>query len=107
MLGLKWDHNYDTLVVSWGTSITLTKCVTQRLVLSLVSKVSDQFGLVAPITTGAKLLLKDIWRVSGKHWVGELPEVTLENFLEWNAELPKLSEIKIPCSYLSGNFEHL
>ena len=38
VLGLKWDHNNDTLVVSRGTCSTVTKSSTQRLVLSLVSK---------------------------------------------------------------------
>ena len=63
-LELKWDHNKDTLVVSRGTSSTVTKSLTQRLVLSLMSKVFDPIGLVAPFTVGARLLLKDIWRVS-------------------------------------------
>ena len=37
VLGLKWDHTNDTLVVSRGTSCAITKSLTQRLVLSLVS----------------------------------------------------------------------
>ena len=64
VLGLKWDLNNDTLVVSRGTSSTITECLTQRLVLSLVSKVYDPIGLVAPFTVGARLILKDIWRVN-------------------------------------------
>ena len=107
VLGLKWDHNNDTLVVSRGTSSTVTKSLTQRLVLSLVSKVFDPIGLVAPFTVGARLLLKDIWRVSGQHWDEELPKDTVERFLEWSVELPKLAAITIPRSYFSGNFEHL
>ena len=107
VLGLKWDHNNDTLVVSWGTSSTVAKSLTQRLVLSLVSKVFDPIGLVAPFTVGARLLLKDIWRVSGQHWDEELPKDSVERFLEWSLELPKLAEITIPRSYFSGNFEHL
>ena len=107
VLGLKWDHNNDTLVVSRGTSSTVTKSLTQRLVLSLVSKVFDPIGLVAPFTVGARLLLKDIWRVSGQHWDEELPKDTVERFLEWSVELPKLAEITIPRSYFSGNFKHL
>ena len=74
MFGLKWDHNNDSLVVSRGTASTVTKSLTQRLVLSLVSKVFDPIGLVAPFTVGARLLLKDIWRVSGRHWDEELPK---------------------------------
>ena len=107
VLGLKWDHNNYTLVVSRGTSSTVTKSLTQRLVWSLVSKVSDPIGLVAPFTVGARLLLKDIWRVSGQHWDEELPKDTVERFLEWSVELPKLAEITIPRSYFSGNFKQL
>ena len=106
VLGLKWDHSNDTLVVSRGTSSTetTTTSLTQRLVLSLVS---DHIGLVAPFTAVARLLLKDIWRVSRQHWHEELPKDTVERFLDCSIELPKLAEIAIPGSYFSGNFEHL
>ena len=107
VLGLKWDYNNGTLVVSRDTSSTVTRSLTQRLVLSLVSKVFDSIGLVAPFTVGARLLLKDIWRVSGKHWDGVLAKDTVERFLERSVELPKLAEITITRSYFSGNFEHL
>ena len=107
MLGLKWDHNNDTLVVNRGTSSTVAKSLTQRSVLSLVSKVFDPIGLVPPFTVGARFLLKDIWRVSGQHWDEELPKDTVVRFLEWIVELHKLAEITIPRSYFFGNFEHL
>ena len=107
VLGLKWDHNNDTLVVSRATSSTVTKSLTQRLVLSLVSKIFDPIGLVAPFTVGAQLLLKDIWRVSGQLSDEELRKDFVERFLEWSVELPMLSELTIPRSYFSGKFEHL
>ena len=50
VLGLQWDHTNETLVVSRGTNCAITKSLTQRLVLSLVSKVFDPTGLVAPFT---------------------------------------------------------
>ena len=53
VLGLKWDHNNDTLVVSRVTSSTVTKSLTQRLVWSLLSKVFDPIVLVASFTVGA------------------------------------------------------
>ena len=53
------------------------------------------------------MLLKDIWRVSGQHWNEELAKETLERFLEWSVELPKLAKITMPRSYLYGKFEHL
>ena len=107
MLGLKGDHNNDTQVVSRGTNSTITKSLTQRLVLSLVSKVYDPIGLVAPITVGARLILKDIWRVNGQSWDDELPKDTVDRFPAWCVELPWLAEITIPRSYFSGLFQRL
>ena len=107
VLGLKLDHNNDTLVVSRGTNSTITKSLTQRLVLSLVSKVYDPIGLVAPFTVGARLILKDIWRVNGQSWDDELPKDTVDRFLAWCVELPRLAEITIPRSYFSGPSQHL
>ena len=107
VLGLKWDHNNDTLVVSRGTNSTITKSLTQRLALSLVSKVYDPIGLVALFTVGARLILKDIWRVNGQSWDDELPKDTVDRFLAWCIELPRLAEITIPRSYFSGPFQHL
>ena len=107
VIGLKWDHNNDTLAVSRGTSSTVTKSLTQRLVLSLVCTLFDPIGLVPPFTLGARLLLKDIWRVSGQHWDEELPRDTVERFLEWSVEQPKLPEITKSRSYFSGKFENL
>ena len=108
VLGLNWDHNNNTLVVSRGTSSTLNKSLTQRLLLSLVSKVFDPISLVAPFTVDAQLLLKDIWRVRGQNWNEELTKQdTVESFLEWSAELPELAEIIKPRSYFLGNIKHL
>ena len=66
VLGLKWDHVKDTLVVSRGVDRPQDKAITQRTVLSFVSSVFDPIGLVAPYTVKARLLLKDIWRISGQ-----------------------------------------
>ena len=107
MLGIKWDHKNDTLVVIRGTNSTITKSLTQRSVLSLVSNVYDPIGLVAPFTVGARLILKDIWRVNRQSWVDELPKDTVDRFLAWCVELPRLAEITIPRSYFSGPSQHL
>ena len=58
VLGLKWDHNNDTQHhhEKFNTRLGLKSCV----------KVYDTIGLVAPFTVGARLILKDIWRVNGQ-----------------------------------------
>ena len=65
VLGLKWDHIHDTLVVSRSVNRELKNSITQRTVLSFVSSVFDPIGLVAPYTVRARLLLKEIWRIHG------------------------------------------
>ena len=67
----------------------------------------DPNGLVAPYTVTALLLLKDIWRLSGQQWDNNLPDDVSEKFLEWAAELPKLSEITIPRSYFRETIENV
>ena len=107
VFGFKWEHTKDTLVVSRGTNSTITKSLTLRLVSSLVSKVYDPMGLVAPFTVGAGLILKGIWRVNGQIWDDKLPKDTVDRFLAWCVELPCLAETTIPRSYFSGPFQHL
>ena len=58
VLGLKWNHKNDTRVVCRGANSTITKRITQRLVLGLVSKVYDPIGLVAPFTVERLVILE-------------------------------------------------
>ena len=107
VLGLKWNHSTDTLVVSRGTNPEVKPKVTQRIVLILVSSVYDPIGLVAPYTIKARLLLKDIWRLSGQQWDDDLPSEVVTKFLDWSEELPSLSDIVIPRAYFQGKVETL
>ena len=84
VLGLKWDHRKNTLVVSRGIKCDESNKVTQRLVLRLVAKVFDAIGLVAPFTITARLLLKDIWRLSGQNSDNTLPTEILNRFKGWS-----------------------
>ena len=107
VLGLKWDHQKDTFVVRRGTKCDESNKVTQRLVLGLVAKVFDPIGLVAPFTVTARLLLKDIWRLSGQKWDNRLPIEMMNTFKVWSSDLPNLSNLTIPRSFFSGAFDQL
>ena len=96
VLGLTWDHVKDTLVVSRGVDRPLDKAITQRTVLSFVSSVFDPVGLVAPYAVRARLLLKDIWKISCQSWDDELPEDIRDKFLEWHSGLHLLGQLTIP-----------
>ena len=101
VLGLKWDHVKDTLVVSRGVDRPLDKAITQRTVLSFVSSVCDPVGLVAPNTVRARLLLKDIWKISGQSWDDELPEDIRDKLLESHSGLPLLRQLTILRCYFT------
>ena len=80
----------------------LKDSVTQRSVLSFVSSVFDPIGLVAPYTVLARLLLTDIWRLSGQQWDEPLPlpNELCRRFTEWHSRLPVLGQLKIPrCNF--------
>ena len=101
-VGFKWNHRLETLVV---TSPDLNRPATHRVVLSLVSVVYDPIGLVAPYTVKARLLLKDILRLSGQQWDNNLPDDIFRKFLDWAEELPTLGYITSPICYFQGNIE--
>ena len=105
VLGLKWDHNADSLVVSRGVCKAYDNHVTQRVVLSGVSSVFDPLGLVAPFTVKARILLKEIWRSQGQNWDNTLPLNFQRAFKEWSLELPQLSKITIKRSYFRNMTE--
>ena len=88
VLGLQWNHACDTLVVSRGNEPCYEQETYSTSVLSVVSAVYDPIGLVAPFTVQARLLLKDIWRLSGQQWDDDLPDEVVTKFNEWSKELP-------------------
>ena len=107
VLGLEWDHVKDTLVVSRGVDRPLDKAITERTVLSFVSSVFDPIGLVAPYTAKARLLLKDIWRISGQKWDDDLAEEIKKQFLEWRSGIHLLGSLTIPRSYFTEPFDRI
>ena len=75
--------------------------------MSLVAKVFDTIGLVAPFTVTARLLLKNVWRLHGQSWDKRLPNEMIDQFSSWSSELPTLALLTIPRCYFSGPFEQL
>ena len=107
VLGLKWDHVKETWVVSRGVDRPLDKAKTRRTVLSFVSSVFDPVGLVAPYIIRARLLHKDIWKISGQSLDDELPEDIRDKFLEWHSGLPLLGQLAIPRCYFTESVDQI
>ena len=95
MLGLRWNTDQVTLIVSGGTSPDLIGTTfTQRVVLSTVSSVFDLIELTAPFTIRARLLLKQLWKSTGQQWDEEIPKDSQSKFLEWCSKLENISKLQ-------------
>ena len=107
VLGLKRGHVKDTLVVGRGVDRPLDKAITQRTVLNFVFSVFDPVGSVAQYTVRARILLKDIWKISGQSWDDELPEDIRDKFLEWQSGFPLLGQLTIPRCYFAETSDQI
>ena len=99
VLGLKWNHGSDSLVVSRGVNRELQTFVTQQTVLSFVSSVFEPFDLVAPYPVKARLLLKGIWRITEQKCDDPLPEALQKQFIDWHSSVFVLGELVIRRCY--------
>ena len=61
ILGLEWKIDQDCLQVCRGPNEECPSEISQRVVLSFVSRVFDPMGIFAPFTIRMRMLLKSIW----------------------------------------------
>ena len=54
-----------------------------------------------------RLLLKDIWQISGQKWDDDLPEEIKTHLLEWHSGLQLLGSLTIPRSYFTDPFDRI
>ena len=95
-LGLRWDTVQDVLLCNSSEQLcNSVKVITKRGVLSKVSCIYDLFGFFAPFVIRGKLMIQQLWK-AGCSWDAECPDLILQEFREWEAELPMLEKIQIP-----------
>ena len=73
-MGLQWNVDADNLEVCRGMQKEIPVKITQRAVMSHVSAVYDNLGIMSPFTIRIGLLLKSIWKENGQPWDKELNE---------------------------------
>ena len=105
LLGLKWNHQYDTLLVSCGTSPNLNKTILQRVAFSIVSSIYDLNGLVALHTVKTCLMLKEVSRLGRQGKDDDLRQAIVTQFLEWRNHFRLLSKIDVPRSCFQKTVE--
>ena len=80
ILGLEWNNKTDTLKVCRGLQFKPEKYWTQRKVLSIVSRVFDPLGFLAPIVIRGRIILKGIWQTRGQQWDSFIDENLSDQF---------------------------
>ncbi|GFS65628.1 reverse transcriptase domain-containing protein [Nephila pilipes] len=97
VLGIPWNviHDYFTIDVKGLLELDTSKPVTKRIVLQSAGKIYDPVGFLSPYTIKLKCLLQELW-LRKLAWDDELPPDIYATWLQWQSELPLLSELKIP-----------
>lgn len=104
ILGMNWIPLEDVFVFLFNQSQFeadfhgITKVTTKRSLLSLVMKVFDPLGLIAPIVIQGRILLQKVWR-EGTNWDQLIPLALIQDFQTWLTILTKMSTLKIPRWY--------
>lgn len=92
VLGIQWDAPSD--LFSYDVQ-PLSQVTTKRGVLSVIARIFDPLGFLAPAIFYAKFILQSIWRI-GVSWDERLPPDLADKWQIFMAELPMLSKVKIP-----------
>ncbi|GFT37835.1 CCHC-type domain-containing protein [Trichonephila clavipes] len=83
VLGLIWDKNSDTLEIdSESLKFDEKEKITKRKILSLVSRVFDPIGFLAPVMIQPKILLQATWKTK-EAWDDKVNDEIRKKFLKW------------------------
>lgn len=124
ILGMQWDRHRDVLGYKADLPPPIEK-PTLRDAASLVAKLFDPLGLLAPTTVIGRQILQQMWmaaREAGtipsaaspkkavrEFWNGDVPPALAREFREWQEDLAILKTLSIPrwLQHTTGNEEML
>ena len=95
-LGLRWNTCEDTFMINLSEKLSRKiEVVTKREILAKSHAVYDVFGFVSAYTVRAKIIVQELWKQKVK-WDQPLQGALVDEFREWEKELPLLPTINIP-----------
>jgi hypothetical protein len=93
-LGIFWDSHDDAILYSVETHSAISR-VTKRSISSVIARIYDPLGLLAPVIVRAKMMLQRVWSLK-IDWDESLPS---DIHCEWNRyydQLLILNDIRFP-----------
>ena len=101
-LGIRWATMSDEII--FGDLPTEKEVVfTKRGLLSAVMSVYDPLGLLSPIVTTGKMLLRSVFE-RNLQWDTELPVDLQREFRKWLACFKKVGELRLPRCTMPSEF---
>lgn len=95
ILGMLWDARSDTFRYKLNLDTSATKVITKRSMLSIIARIFDPLGLLAPTVLLAKVLIQGLWKLD-IGWDEKPPEQIQKDWMGYIEDLPNVSKIQIP-----------
>ena len=102
VLGLLWDAVADEIIIDLEDAIDDSDIITKRIIASVIMKIFDPLGLIAPIIILAKCILQEAWQTKS-NWDAPLPEALQRRWREWQESLKNCSKFRVPRCYVTEN----
>ncbi|XP_076483472.1 uncharacterized protein LOC143304879 [Bombus vancouverensis nearcticus] len=93
-LGVFWKSSDDSLIYSVDAKADIPR-VTKRSISSVIARIYDPLGLLAPVIVRAKILLQRVWAVKVE-WDESLPSDLHSEWDRYYSQLPLLNNITFP-----------
>lgn len=103
VLGMLWDPINDNFYYQLGS---ITRAVTKRSILSVIARLFDPMGYLAPVIFKGKTILQGLWS-SRLSWDEEPEHHIVHEWLEYSGELAQLQDLRIPRYILSSSIQSL
>ncbi|XP_075151112.1 uncharacterized protein LOC142225221 [Haematobia irritans] len=94
-LGIRWNAMADNFYYSVSNITLPTVPLTKRKILSIVAKIFDPAGWLAPIIVTAKILLQQLW-IDGTDWDEEIKPHSLDKWNIFVSNFSDIEKIRIP-----------
>ena len=93
-LGVSWDPIADEF--RFRTNLTSDRSMTtKRQVLSIIARLHDPMGWLAPVLLIAKVLMQSVWK-SGISWDDPLPHDLERRWSQFTVDLPNINKCSLP-----------
>ncbi|XP_050597872.1 uncharacterized protein LOC126925909 [Bombus affinis] len=93
-LDIYWDSQDDAILYSVEPTATIAR-VTKRSMSSVIARIYDPLGLLAPVIVRAKILLQRVWALK-LDWDVSLPSELHTEWDRYYIQLPLLNDIRFP-----------